>query len=299
MARVLVDELVLHQPRTVADYEVSLATPELSTTLRLVNGSDVVLGYKAKTNAPRRWLVRPNSGVIEPGASFAVDLSLLSPLVTGAEIADRRAGMLDVRSIADDRFLLISAPVSPEEAAVLRERRADGARADCPSLHQDHPAASLSRLAVRLMLRPPPVAPSPRSRSLSVSSAHSSPAPPSPQLPPTLPDVVVHSECAPSVSERVESISSPQFAGDAGVTAEALKDGYTPFDEPPADRASEATSEGPSTLGGRVLALLGWPFDELAPWFKWKLFDVCWALALLLLARRMRCVARVQQALDL
>lgn len=302
LAQVLGDELVLLQPRTVANYAVSVASPELSTTLHLVNGGDVVLGYKAKTNAPRRWLVRPNSGVIEPGASFAVDFTLLSPLgsATVAELADRRAGMLDASSLAGDRFLLISAAVSPEEAAVLRDRRADGARIDCPSLNEDHPAASLSRIAVRLMLRPPPVAPSPRTRSLSLSSTPSSAAPPSPRLPPALPDVAFlpTDGGAPSLLEPLERIHTP--VREAGREAADKGEGsYTPFDEPPADTASEAPSEEPRTLVGRLLALLAWPLDELAPWSKWKVFDVCWAVALLLIAKRVRWVARLKDALDL
>lgn len=305
LARVLGDELVLLRPRTVANYVVCVASPELSTTLQLVNGGDVLLGYKAKTNAPRRWLVRPNAGVIEPGASLAVDFTLLSPLnlASGSDSADRRAGMLEASSLADDRFLLISAAVSPEEAAILRERRADGARTDCPSLHEEHPAASLSRIAVRLMLRPPPTAHSPHMRSFSLSSAPSSPVPTSPQLPPALPDVSVQSRNggAPSELERVERIHPTHPAGAAGgaAAAEALKNGYTPFDEPPVDGASETPSEGPVTLVGWLLELLAWPLDELAPWSKWKLFDVCWAVALLLIAKRVRCVARLQQALDL
>jgi hypothetical protein len=303
LARVLGDELVLHRARTVADYVVSVASPELSTTLQLVNGGDVLLGYKAKTNAPGRWLVRPNVGVIEPGASLAVAVTLLSPLssTAGAEFADRRAGMLEASSLSSDRFLLISAAVSPEEAAVLRERRADGARADCPSLREDHPSASLSRIAVRLMLRPPPTSPSPRMRSLSLSSPPPSPPPASPQLSPALLDAAFRAgnEGVPSEPARVER-TPPSHGGAGGEAAsEALKDGYTPFDEPPADGASEGPSEGPGTLAGRLLALLAWPLDELAPWFKYKLFDILWASALLLIAKRVRCVARLQKVLDL
>jgi len=290
------DELVLRPDltRQVSDHFVEISTPELSATLRLVNGGDRPLGYKAKTNTPRRWLVRPNSGVIEPGSSLSVIFTLLSPL---AESGQNRAGLIDARSLSDDRFLLISAPVSPDEAAALR-CRADGSRADVACLHEEHASSSLSWISVRLFLRPPPIDSPLRSPT---SAASASPVPVQPP-PPCLVPPMTPEFSGLSVAQQISRIQTahPHGERNGGVKVEGSGGGaYTPYSDQESDGSSDSSADGPTTLAGKLLTLLLSPLDELEPWFKWKVFDILWAVGLLLLAKRVKWVARLQKALDL
>ena len=50
-------------------------------------------------------------------------------------------------------------------------------------------------------------------------------------------------------------------------------------------------------LASRLLAFLGFGFDEFEPWLKWKVYDVLFALLLVLLGRRLRHPV-VQRALE-
>lgn len=47
-------------------------TDVVTTTLKLSNPTDRNVCFKVKTTAPRRYCVRPNSGVIEAGTSVNV-----------------------------------------------------------------------------------------------------------------------------------------------------------------------------------------------------------------------------------
>ncbi|XP_030624354.1 vesicle-associated membrane protein-associated protein A [Chanos chanos] len=51
-------------------------TDVVTTNLKLKNPSDKKVCFKVKTTAPRRYCVRPNSGVIEPGATVTVSVML-------------------------------------------------------------------------------------------------------------------------------------------------------------------------------------------------------------------------------
>ena len=157
-----------------------MVAPALTATLLLANTSEVPLGYKAKTNAPRRWLVRPNIAAIPPGGTLRVSLSLLGP----------PGSLLAVSSLNEDRVLILSAPLEEEEVVEALEQR----REIPSSLHEAAPAASVCRLSVRLLLQPPSALPSPRagassssgSRPPSVADAPRAPAasPPSTPSPP-------------------------------------------------------------------------------------------------------------------
>lgn len=66
--------LVLDPP-----YDLKFKGPFLDVVtaqLRLKNPSDRTVCFKVKTTAPRRYCVRPNSGVLDPGASIAVSVML-------------------------------------------------------------------------------------------------------------------------------------------------------------------------------------------------------------------------------
>ncbi|XP_066538856.1 vesicle-associated membrane protein-associated protein A-like isoform X1 [Hoplias malabaricus] len=51
-------------------------TDVVTTNLKLKNPSDRKVCFKVKTTAPRRYCVRPNSGVIDPGASVTISVML-------------------------------------------------------------------------------------------------------------------------------------------------------------------------------------------------------------------------------
>ncbi|XP_035285309.1 vesicle-associated membrane protein-associated protein A-like [Anguilla anguilla] len=51
-------------------------TDVVTTNLRLKNPSERPVCFKVKTTAPRRYCVRPNSGLIEPGATVIISVML-------------------------------------------------------------------------------------------------------------------------------------------------------------------------------------------------------------------------------
>lgn len=51
-------------------------TDVVTTSLKLRNPSDKKVCFKVKTTAPRRYCVRPNSGIIDPGATVTVSVML-------------------------------------------------------------------------------------------------------------------------------------------------------------------------------------------------------------------------------
>ena len=106
----------------------------------LSNHGELPLGFKAMTNAPRRWSVKPNGGVIEPGSTVQIVLSLITARAK--------------ESFANDHHLILSLPLQPEDVArLLQLRSAENGRVSIPSLTQDNPQVSQARLSPQL---PPP-----------------------------------------------------------------------------------------------------------------------------------------------
>ncbi|XP_060775060.1 vesicle-associated membrane protein-associated protein B/C isoform X4 [Neoarius graeffei] len=69
------DQILLLEPQ----HELKFRGPfsdVVTTTLKLANPSDRNVCFKVKTTAPRRYCVRPNSGVIEAGTSVNVSVML-------------------------------------------------------------------------------------------------------------------------------------------------------------------------------------------------------------------------------
>ncbi|XP_023682065.1 vesicle-associated membrane protein-associated protein A-like isoform X1 [Paramormyrops kingsleyae] len=56
--------------------KISPFTDVVTTNLKLRNPSDRRVCFKVKTTAPRRYCVRPNSGLIEPGATITISVML-------------------------------------------------------------------------------------------------------------------------------------------------------------------------------------------------------------------------------
>lgn len=53
------------------------ATPRCAMTLRHGGGTDEYIAFKVKTTQPRRYLVRPNQGLIAPGTSETISILLV------------------------------------------------------------------------------------------------------------------------------------------------------------------------------------------------------------------------------
>lgn len=118
------------------------------------------------TNAPRRWSVRPNGGVIEPSETVTVSLTLTKPTAKD--------------SVAGDHHLILSVPISRAEAAQLYELRTSNGKASLPALTINNPKVCRSpRPAARHL----PLPPSPcRSRQRAHYSSQVTQARVSPQL---------------------------------------------------------------------------------------------------------------------
>jgi len=252
--------LQLGSERSVSEMEFDMVAPALTATLLLANTSEVPLGYKAKTNAPRRWLVRPNIAAIPPGGTLRVSLSLLGP----------PGSLLAVSSLNEDRVLILSAPLEEEEVVEALEQR----REIPSSLHEAAPAASVCRLSVRLLLQPPSALPSPRagassgssssgSRPLSVADAPRAPAasPPSTPSPPPRRADASPPDATPgfaqlAVAERVARLQRahpPPHAGaaDSGSGVEETSSSYLPYEEAGEDsvRSSPRNGAGSAAAG--------------------------------------------------
>ena len=66
------------------------------------------------------------------------------------------------------------------------------------------------------------------------------------------------------------------------------------------DATPPARDSAALSVRNRVLRwLVEEAFDEFSPWLKWKVYDILWAISLLLLGRRLKCVRKAQEILDL
>ncbi|CAM9754937.1 unnamed protein product, partial [Heterosigma akashiwo] len=74
-----------------------------------------VMAYKIKTTAPKRYLVRPNQGMIPPGKSVQVDIILVDRdhIVLRDDPAQREAGE------AGDKFLVQTTPAVSDGNPVM------------------------------------------------------------------------------------------------------------------------------------------------------------------------------------
>jgi hypothetical protein len=149
----------------VSDVQADCGEPDWKITVRLRNETSGDVGFKALTNSPRRWSVRPNGGVVEPNTTLDVVLTAL------------------VRSqAAQDRHLILSAPLMPEEAAQLRDLRSKNARTSLDLLSLDNPQVTQVRITPRLLLAAAAVSPSETSPHLSSVPPEEGDAPSTPEV---------------------------------------------------------------------------------------------------------------------
>ena len=135
-------ELELHRSAAVLDVACEVTLPSCQLALVLRNASDGALGYKAMTNAPRRWSVRPNGGVIEAGASVRVVATYVGDV----------GGVAAAGGFGDDRHLILSVPLLPHQAEKLAALRRDGGPwRNMPELDKDNPRVSQCRLTPRVV----------------------------------------------------------------------------------------------------------------------------------------------------
>lgn len=241
---------------------LTVGSPSFRASLLVRNTSAGPLTIEASAENAERWEVSPHRMELSAHAEVTLMFALVGESVEAA-------------TLLGDTFLLLSAPLTSDEP--LREG-------------EEHVAAVL--LTLRLLLAPPMMAPP------LDADEHASPV--------SLPCFTPRSELPshPGSPDRVTKSSPPaQIDARAGTSTrgsgDLIRAPYTPYDDRPSDCVSEASSHSPTTLVRRLTCLLLAPLDEFEPWFKWKVFDILWAVGLLMLAKRIRCVARLQEALDL
>lgn len=270
----------------IAEVWIDCAAPDWTMTVRLHNESEMDVGFKAMTNSPRHWSVRPNGGVVEPHGLVDVQLTAL-------------AGSLE--ALASDRHLILSASLKPEEAARLRALRSKNVRSSLELLVPENPQVSQVRLTPRVHVPAAltPLAEEPCLLPETCVSACTSPAVysesgASPGNPVTASAAVPGDSLPLSVAERVVEL---QKLACHNSSAAPLTGARRVSDHGPlcAEEVGSREREGDGARQWLVDLL----FDEISPWFKWKVYDVLWALLLLLLARRFKCVRKAQELLDL
>lgn len=293
------------------ELSVKCVAPEYSIALILSNGTSLHHCFKLKTNAPRRWSVRPNGGVLAPGETAALSIKVIR---TSA----------DFRGIEDDRHLIVSVPVSPAEAVALREQRAAAPRTSPARPDVSEPGASRTHITPRFASLPVPVP----SEAATAGTAASSPAAPpgstmySPMPSPmggALPGspTVDYRRPFSSVANQVSAIDvrrQPTSNGAAHVNGGAAHGSSSTPARAGGEKAAgcgdgDGDDEDRSGLLGKLLGirardgllgkLLGTIFsaigEEFAPWLSWKVYDVLFAVLMLYLGRRLAWVRRARE----
>ena len=315
---------------SVDDVELPCRAPGYRIVVQLVNGETEPQIFKCKTSAPRRWSVRPNSGVLDPGESVDVTFKLAAQSEEAANAA----------KVDPDRHLIVSSVVRVEVAEGLRtQRKQHPPTFDAPML--DSPGASQLRVSpifsAPLPIRsfppatrtpavqiPVPVgtmngaAPSDAESYGSVGAPLplagatpngnppmltplSSPMPPSPAPPKSAPRTApTPFQKQASVAERVAELnrrnsdSPTRLASDVAMLDPAAPPGGGPSAEDSDDEDGRGARKG--GLANYLLSLLHRGADEFVPWLSWKVFDVLFALLMLKLARRSRLIRDAQEA---
>ena len=269
--------LLLTPEQSLDEHVLPVVAPKTATVLTLANQhTHKTLLFKAKTNAPARWIVRPNRGALPPGCELDLIITLLSD---------------EPALIDDDRHLILYMPLPDDETHTFRVSSIGvGDRSPLDALHEDNTLASQVRVVPRL-------------------DAHA--AAPSPHAPPP---------GSAASTARTTGPGSPSFAspGPLGLGGLSVAQKVAEIHRQNGGMAQGGTD----TLGGvdsrpismlerRAASLLGFVrsilgsdlfggdlLDEVNPWFKWKLYDILWSIALLLLSSRLRWVEKIKNVLD-
>lgn len=100
------------------------ATPRCSMTLRHGGGTDEFIAFKVKTTQPRRYLVRPNQGLIAPGTSETISILLVEKDKQVLLQSYERLGQSGLDH-SKDKFLVQSCTVDKSFAAKKSGSQAD------------------------------------------------------------------------------------------------------------------------------------------------------------------------------
>jgi hypothetical protein len=306
MATQLVD---LSEEARAWDLVSRCEAPEYAIVVALRNIGAAPQAFKCKTNAPRRWSVRPNGGVVEPGETVEVCIRVM-----------QRASAL--AGIEDDRHLILSAPVSEHDAARLRELR------DSNNLHSETPGVSQTRLTPTFASLPD------RDETRHGSPSASALVASDTMLSPTTAAGFASPRAVVEAPTRHTSVADQVAELDRKYSVPALNGRPPRPSTPVSDSGSDATSDAWDGGGGALALLrrllrrlLSSARDEFSAWLscaralaararlrarhaptaarpalrrrRWKVYDILWALALLLLGRRLKWVRDAQEALDL
>lgn len=314
---------------TTADVVVNCDAPDYAIVITLSNQSSAHQVFKLKTNAPRRWSVRPNGGILAPGATAIVSIKVI-----------RRATDSMLIGIQDDRHLIVSAPVSADDATVLRNQREQQPRISQLRPDADEPGASCTHVTPRFASLPPhsPGATSVGTATppLSASGAMLSPATPSLASTPvdatTLASPPVDANSHGSVADKVAAIEV-SFPAMPQEQLSAASSGRQQFarDNEGSDDGSSPPWLGRDGLLRKLLSCLAAVGDEFTPWLScvdpvdcfaallcspphrlvsrlttlvrpclrsWKAYDMLFAILMLYLGRRFERVKRARELLD-
>lgn len=100
-------------PSDALEFKVSADDDASQCALVLTNDSDETVAFKVKTTKPKRYLVRPNQGLVKPGETETVTIVLLGP-----EKRDILAEYHATQAWDDsNKFLVQSVGVNPEQYA--------------------------------------------------------------------------------------------------------------------------------------------------------------------------------------
>jgi hypothetical protein len=96
------------------------STPKVTMTLRHPDPDSSPVAFKVKTTQPRRYLVRPNQGLIEPGGSEEVQIVLVEKDKASLMESYQRLGQ-SALDHSKDKFLVQSVAVDQKRAVALKD----------------------------------------------------------------------------------------------------------------------------------------------------------------------------------
>ena len=123
------------------DLLLPCTSPAYTIVVALSNSSTAAsaCAFKCKTNAPLRWSVRPNGGVLEPGERLEVSFRLCGTDLSGLDA---------------DRHLILSAPIGRDTAQAETQGRRHQQRRHWNFLDLDTAGVSQHRLTPSFDVRP-------------------------------------------------------------------------------------------------------------------------------------------------
>jgi len=119
--------VLLHIDPTEIIFNPPIDKP-VTTELKLQNVTQSVVSFKVKTTAPKRYIVRPNTGLIEPGMSHAIKvvLNFAKEEAVGDTIEDKfqiQSVVVNSDTSAEDTNALLKTVWASAPAEAVRKQR--------------------------------------------------------------------------------------------------------------------------------------------------------------------------------